>query len=78
MHLGNKYDYLGIDMEFTNKGTLEVSMITYLKNKISSFPELIVGKVTTPATGYLFTIRVEQDGKLLDKERVLAFHHTAA
>ncbi len=55
--LGNNHDYLGMDMEFTSKGTLEVLMITYLKNMISTFPELIVGKVATPAADYLFTLR---------------------
>jgi hypothetical protein len=78
MYLGNKHDYQGMDMEFMSEGTLEVSMITYLKNMISSFPELIVGKAVTPGADYLFSIRDEQDAKLLDKERVLAFHHTVA
>jgi hypothetical protein len=55
-------------------------MIMYLKNVISSFPELVVGNVATPAADYLFTVRDEQDVKLLDKERGLAFHfhHTVA
>ena len=26
MHLGNKHDYLGMDFEFMNNGSLEVSM----------------------------------------------------
>ena len=76
MHLCNKSNYLGMDMEFTSKGALEVSMITYLKNMISLFLELIVGKAAMPGADYLFTIRDEQDAKLLDKERALTFHHT--
>jgi hypothetical protein len=51
-------------------------MITYLKNMISSFPKLIVGKKATPGADDLFTIRDEQDAQLLDKERALAFHCT--
>ncbi len=78
MYLGSKHNYLGVDMQFTSKGTHEVSMITYLKSLISSFLELIVGKVATPAADYLFTARDEQDGKLLDKESAMAFHHTMA
>jgi hypothetical protein len=31
MHTGKKHNYLGMDMECNNNGTLEVSMITYLK-----------------------------------------------
>jgi hypothetical protein len=56
MHTGRKHKYLGMDMEFTSKGTLQVSMITYLKNMIMVFPEMITGKVATPAADYLFTI----------------------
>ncbi len=47
MHTGWKHDYLGVDMEFNDDGTLEVSMITYLKNVISKFPEMITGKSAT-------------------------------
>ncbi len=56
MHTGHEHDYLGMDMEFTSEGTLQVSMITYLKNVIMGFPEMITGKVATPAADYLFTI----------------------
>jgi hypothetical protein len=31
MHTEYKHDYFGMDMEFTSEGTLQVSMITYLK-----------------------------------------------
>ena len=30
MHRGWKHDYLGVDMEFTEEGTLEVSIFKYL------------------------------------------------
>ena len=42
MHTGQKHDYLGVDMEFNEDGTLDVSMIEYLKNVIKDFPEAIV------------------------------------
>jgi hypothetical protein len=38
MHTGRKHDYLGVDMEFTQEGTLEVSMFKYLQNVIKEFP----------------------------------------
>ena len=41
MYLGNKHDYLGMDFEFTNNGSLEVSMFKYLDIIIDEFPELI-------------------------------------
>jgi hypothetical protein len=78
MHTGRKHDYLGMDTEFTSKGTLQVSMITYLKNVITGFPEMITGKVVTPAAGYLLIIQDEKEAKPLKQESRNAFHHTMA
>ncbi len=78
MHTGREHDYLGMDMEFTSKGTLQVSMITYLKNVIAGFPEVITRKVATPAADYLFMIRDKKEARPLEKERGTAFHHTLA
>ena len=50
-------------------------MITYLKNVISEFPEMITGKSATPAAEHLFTIREDKDARLLNEEQALAFHH---
>jgi hypothetical protein len=49
VHTKKKHNYLGMDMEFNDKGTLEVSMITYLKDIIEQFPEVINKKATCPA-----------------------------
>ncbi len=76
MHTGTIHDYLGVDMEFNEDGTLDASMIPYLKGVITEFPELIKGKVATPATEHLFTVRDEKEMRPLEEERALAFHHT--
>ncbi len=77
MHTGRKHDYLGVDMEFNDDGTLEALMITYLKNVICEFLEMITGKLATPAAEHLFTIREDKDARPLNEEQ-LAFHHTVA
>ncbi len=53
-------------------------MITYLKNVISDFLELITGKAATPAADHLFNIRDKKEARLQEEERALAFHHTVA
>jgi hypothetical protein len=78
MHTGHKHNYLEVDMEFNDDGTLEASMITYLKNVISEFPEVITGKLATPAADHLFTIRDKKEAKPLDEEQALAFHYMVA
>ncbi len=65
-------------MEFMEERVLNVSMIEYLKNIISSFPELIEGKAAMLATDHLFDVREEGEVKLVEHERALAFHHTVA
>jgi hypothetical protein len=56
IHTCTKYDYLGVDMEFNEDGTLDASIISYLKGIIAEFPELIKGRAATPATEHLFTV----------------------
>ena len=78
MHTGTKHNYLGVDMEFNEDGTLDTSMIPYLKGIIAEFPELIKGSAATPATEHLFTVQDENEAMPLEEERALAFHHTVA
>jgi hypothetical protein len=78
MHTSKKHNYLGMDMEFNNNGTLGVSMITYLKNIIKQFPEVINGKAKSPAAEHLFMVRDKKETKFLKEDQALAFHHTIA
>jgi hypothetical protein len=78
IHTGRKHDYLGVDMEFKVNRMLDVSMITYLKNVISDFLELITRKAATPAADHSFTIRDKNEARPLEEERALAFHHMVA
>ena len=76
MHLGNKHDYLGMDFEFMDDGSLEVSMLQYLDSIIDEFPELITEKAATPAADHLFSVRDTDEAKYLPEEKAIAFHHT--
>jgi hypothetical protein len=78
MHSGKKHDYLGVDMEFNEDGTLGVSMINYLKNVINEFPEMIKGRAATPAHDKLFVIRDKEEVRPLVEDQAFAFHHTVA
>ena len=78
MHLGNKHDYLGMDFEFINNGSLEVSMFNYLDNIIDKYPELITGKAATPAADHLFSVRDADEAKYLTEEKAITFHHTTS
>ncbi len=65
-------------MKFNDDGTLDVSMVNYLKNVITEFPEMITGKAAMPVANHLFTIRDEKEVTAFKEERALIFHHTVA
>ena len=79
--MGIKQDYLGVDLKFNDDGTLDMSMVNYLKNVIANCRaprKKITGKVAMPAADHLFTVRDEKETRELKEERALAFHHTVA
>ncbi len=78
MHTGNKHNYLGVDLEFNDDGTLDVLMVNYLKSVIAEFPEVITGKGAMPAADHLFTVRDKKEDRALEEESALIFHHTVA
>ena len=63
---GNKFSrvklhyYLGMDMDWSQDGTMIVSMIKYLQKIIDDFPEVIHSTSVTYAAKYLFTVRDEK------------------
>ena len=79
MHVGNKHNYLGVDLEFEQDGRLNVSIVNYLNNVIEAFPEQIVGRATTPAGERLFDIRGEKEARPLGRGTCnsLSSHHCA-
>ncbi len=78
MHMGSKHEYLGVEMEFNEDSTLDVSMFKYLQDVIDNFPEVIRGRVATPAAAHLFEVRDKKEVQPLKEEQALAFHHTVA
>ncbi len=47
---------------------LDTSMVAYLKNVISEFPETITGIAATPAVDQLFTIRTKIETQPLERK----------
>ena len=65
---GKMFDYLGMELDFEScPGTMIVSMIKYLQKVIQEFPELIEKTTACPGTDNLFTVRDEEDRKILSE-----------
>ena len=75
---GKVHEYLGMDMDWNQDGTMIVSMIKYLQKVIDNFPEIIRSTAVTPASEHLFQMQDEKDRKLLPEEQAKHFHHTFA
>jgi hypothetical protein len=75
---GKKHDYLGMDLDFANKGEVKITMIDYLKGVLEDFPEIIMGSARTPADNHMFTVREDTKKKLLDESRTTVLHHSVA
>ena len=69
-----KHDYLGMDLDYSDKGKLKVGMVSYPKKMLKESTEAILWITPTIPSEPLFNVRGEKDGKLLDEERARGFH----
>jgi hypothetical protein len=53
---GPHNDYLGMNVDFSNKGAVIFDMIPYIGKIFTAFPEKITGVSSTPAADHLFTV----------------------
>ena len=69
------HTYLGIDLDFSTKGELTVSMVNYFRSILEDFPEEI-GKASTPAATHLFD--TDPNSSNLSKDKSEIFHQFVA
>ena len=62
--------YLGIILEYSTKGQVEVSITQYRKIVLDEFPEKITTTAPTPATENLFKVRGEKDARPLSEKKL--------
>jgi hypothetical protein len=73
IHRGKKHDYLGMELDFSEKGKVKIGMTEYVACMLEVFPEKFKSTDTavTPASNGLFN---EGQGKKLNEERADAYH----
>ena len=69
---GKKHDYLGMILDYSEKGKLKVEMKYYIENMIKDFPYELKSKTKTPWNDKLF--KVNNTTKKLDEKRKSIFH----
>ncbi len=73
-HRGKIHDYLGMILDYLEKGKVKVTMIDYIKSIIKDFPEEIVSRRATPLADCLFDVRDASKAKPLLEEQAMIFH----
>ena len=63
---GKIHDYLGMQLYYSEKGSLVVAMIKYLHKVIKEFYERITGSAATPSADHLFHVRKDSEAKLIE------------
>ena len=71
---GSVQEYLGMTLDFSERGRVVVKMSNYVKNMLNDAPALMDGKAVTPAAAHLFKVNTEGP-KLLSKEKKELFVH---
>ena len=71
---GPVQDYLGMTLDFSEKGMVMVKMHDYVKTKLNNSPSSMDGKAATPAAVHLFKVNTENP-KLMGKEKKDLFVH---
>ncbi len=77
-HRGKIHDYLDMTLDFSTDSKVKVTMIDYIKQTISDFPEDIISNKTTPAADWLFDVHPDGKATALPEEQAMAFHHAVA
>ncbi len=75
---GEVHDYLGMMIDYSLDGKVQISMIKFIKKIFELFPEVIASTAATPASDRLFHIRDEVEAKFLEEERADKFHSIVA
>jgi hypothetical protein len=73
---GKVHNYLGMRMDYTMRGKVNITMVPYIEDMIDKMPEDMRGMSSTPGRNHLFT--VNQDATKLSDEDSIMFHHITA
>ena len=63
------HDYLGIDLDYTERKKLKVSMIKYIDKIFKGFSEDIGTPVADPAAKHLFQVQEDREAQYLSEKK---------
>ena len=75
---GKVHEYLGMTLDFTERGKVKFTMIDYIENMLADLPSDMDGEAVTPAANHLFEVNENTAEMQLDPETADLFHHFVA
>jgi hypothetical protein len=69
---GRVHDYLGMTLDYTEKGKVKIKMLDYVTKMLDELPEEMNGEAPTPAANHLFS--VNEDQTKVDEKKAQFFH----
>jgi len=73
---GKRHQYLGMQIDYTKKKQVQITMYDYIHNMLNELPPDMDGGATTPAANHLFS--VNQEAQKLNEKSAEMFHHNVA
>ena len=73
---GKHHDYLGMHIDYSNKGKVSITMTQYIEDMLLDIPQSISGMATKPAANHLF--KTNPNGDKLSEEWAQFFHFNVA
>jgi hypothetical protein len=70
---GKKHDYLGMILDYSVPGELQINMVSYVKMVLNGIPDDMRGRAKNPAASYLYKINSDNP-RYLDEETADMFH----
>ena len=59
--IGKIYEYMGMTIDYSLPGKVQISMVNYIENMLSKLPGDMVGTATSPAASHLFSVKDNPD-----------------
>ena len=78
VHRGLVHNYLGMDLDYTAKGKVGISMIKYVNKILEEFLEELGASAATPAAEHLLQVRNDSKAEFLSEDKAQEFHHITA
>ena len=76
---GKKHKYLGMDLDFTTKGEVKVTMVDYTKECIKIFDKVAPLELVTKSSAAASNLfEVDEDSEKLSPRKAEAFHSLVA